>query len=171
MVWIGLIWLGKGPVEGSCEHGNESSVSIKCWEVLELLHNWKLLKKCTAPWVCEWVSACASLRDRYLYRLCIDKCVSYNAVSEKVPEAQSGPSVVWSLTLLKYSNIHPHCADKLQRHSARNNSDILNSRHVRSLFVVRSVICPSDVWWHRCSYTKLSTLNRVVINKQKHEKI
>jgi hypothetical protein len=24
-----------GPVEGSCEHGNEPSGSIKCWEVLE----------------------------------------------------------------------------------------------------------------------------------------
>jgi hypothetical protein len=26
-------------VEGSCEHGNEPSGSIKYWEVLELLHN------------------------------------------------------------------------------------------------------------------------------------
>jgi hypothetical protein len=26
---------GYGPVEGSCEHGNEPSGSIKCWEVLE----------------------------------------------------------------------------------------------------------------------------------------
>jgi hypothetical protein len=26
---------GQGPVEGSCEHGNEPSGSIKCWEVLE----------------------------------------------------------------------------------------------------------------------------------------
>jgi hypothetical protein len=24
-----------GPVEGSCEHGNEPSVSIKCWHFLE----------------------------------------------------------------------------------------------------------------------------------------
>jgi hypothetical protein len=24
-----------GPVEGSCEHGNEPSGSVKCWEVLE----------------------------------------------------------------------------------------------------------------------------------------
>jgi hypothetical protein len=31
-------------VEGSCEHGNETSGSIKCWEVLEWLHNWQLLK-------------------------------------------------------------------------------------------------------------------------------
>jgi hypothetical protein len=26
---------GYGPVEGSCEHSNEPSGSIKCWEVLE----------------------------------------------------------------------------------------------------------------------------------------
>jgi hypothetical protein len=25
----------RDPVEGSCEHDNEPSVSIKCWEVLE----------------------------------------------------------------------------------------------------------------------------------------
>jgi hypothetical protein len=40
---------GWGPVEGSCEHGNEPSGSIKCWEVLEWLHNWQLLKKGSAP--------------------------------------------------------------------------------------------------------------------------
>jgi hypothetical protein len=32
-------------VEGSCEHGNEPSGSIKCWEVLEWLRDWRLLKK------------------------------------------------------------------------------------------------------------------------------
>jgi hypothetical protein len=26
---------GYGPVEGSCEHGNETSSSINCWEVVE----------------------------------------------------------------------------------------------------------------------------------------
>jgi hypothetical protein len=35
-------------VEGSCEHGIEPSGSIKCWEVLEWLHNWRLLKKGSA---------------------------------------------------------------------------------------------------------------------------
>jgi hypothetical protein len=47
MGWYGFDWCGSGyePVEGSCEHGNESSSSIKCWEVLEWLHNWQLLKK------------------------------------------------------------------------------------------------------------------------------
>jgi hypothetical protein len=36
-------------VEGICEHGDEPSNSIKYWEVLELLHNWRLLKKGPAP--------------------------------------------------------------------------------------------------------------------------
>jgi hypothetical protein len=36
-------------VEGSCEHGIEPSGSIKCWEVLEGQHNWRLLKKGSAP--------------------------------------------------------------------------------------------------------------------------
>jgi hypothetical protein len=35
-------------VEGSCEHGNETSGSIK-QEVLEQLHNLRLLKKGSAP--------------------------------------------------------------------------------------------------------------------------
>jgi hypothetical protein len=41
--------LREGPVNGSCEHGNEPSSSIKYWEVLELLHNCRLLKKDSAP--------------------------------------------------------------------------------------------------------------------------
>jgi hypothetical protein len=45
--WIDLAQ-DKGPVEGSCEHGNEPSGSINCWEVLEWLHNWRLLKKGSA---------------------------------------------------------------------------------------------------------------------------
>jgi hypothetical protein len=54
MWWIGLIWLRIGTVEGSYEHGNEPLGSIECWEVLELLHNWPLFKKGSAPWVsCE----------------------------------------------------------------------------------------------------------------------
>jgi hypothetical protein len=32
-------------VEGSCEHGNEPSGSIKCWEILKKLSDWWLLKK------------------------------------------------------------------------------------------------------------------------------
>jgi hypothetical protein len=30
----------QGPVEGSCEHGDEPSGSFKCWEVREWLHKW-----------------------------------------------------------------------------------------------------------------------------------
>jgi hypothetical protein len=36
-------------VEGSCEHGNEPSGSIKRSEVLEWLYNWQLLTKGSAP--------------------------------------------------------------------------------------------------------------------------
>jgi hypothetical protein len=43
-----VVWTGT--VEGSCEHGNEPSNSIKCWDVLEQLHNWRLLKKASSPW-------------------------------------------------------------------------------------------------------------------------
>jgi hypothetical protein len=51
MGWYGLdpSGSGYGPVEGSCEHGDEPSSSMKCWAVLEWLHNWQLLKKGSAP--------------------------------------------------------------------------------------------------------------------------
>jgi hypothetical protein len=46
-----------GLVEGPCEHGNEPSGSIKCWEILECLPNWRLLKKASAPWsTLQWRS-------------------------------------------------------------------------------------------------------------------
>jgi hypothetical protein len=32
-------------VEGSCVHGDESLGSIKCWELVELLSDWQLLRK------------------------------------------------------------------------------------------------------------------------------
>jgi hypothetical protein len=41
-------------VEGSCKHGDETSGSIKCWEVLEWLHNWQLLRKGSAPSVSKY---------------------------------------------------------------------------------------------------------------------
>jgi hypothetical protein len=53
MDWIGL---GQDRMEGSCGYGNEPPGSIKCWEVLEYLHSWRLLKKGSALWVSEWVS-------------------------------------------------------------------------------------------------------------------
>jgi hypothetical protein len=40
--WDGVDWINMaqdGPVEGSCGHGIEPSGSIKCWGVLEELHN------------------------------------------------------------------------------------------------------------------------------------
>jgi hypothetical protein len=36
-------------VAGSCEHGNEPSGSIKCWEILGQLSNQWLLKKDSVP--------------------------------------------------------------------------------------------------------------------------
>jgi hypothetical protein len=41
---------GKGPVVGSFKHINESVGSIKCWEILELISDWQLLKKDSAIW-------------------------------------------------------------------------------------------------------------------------
>jgi hypothetical protein len=35
---------GLGPVEGSCEHGDEPSGSIEYWNILEQLNNWRLLE-------------------------------------------------------------------------------------------------------------------------------
>jgi hypothetical protein len=39
IAWDGMDWIDlaqyKTPVEGPCEHGNEPSGSIKCWEILE----------------------------------------------------------------------------------------------------------------------------------------
>jgi hypothetical protein len=37
-------------VEGSCEHGNELSVSMKRWDILEQLSKRWLLKKDPVPW-------------------------------------------------------------------------------------------------------------------------
>jgi hypothetical protein len=51
--WDGIEWIDlahdKRPVEGSHEHNNEPSGSIKCLEFLEWLHNWQLLKKGSTP--------------------------------------------------------------------------------------------------------------------------
>jgi hypothetical protein len=51
MTWYGLNRSGseQRPVEGPCEHGNEPSGSIKCWDLFEWLNNWLLLKKGSAP--------------------------------------------------------------------------------------------------------------------------
>jgi hypothetical protein len=34
---------------GSCEQGNKTSTSMKYLEIFEQLHNWRLLKKGSAP--------------------------------------------------------------------------------------------------------------------------
>jgi hypothetical protein len=56
MEWIGWIWLRIGTSgEGSCEHSIEPSGSVKCSETLEGLHNWRLLKKGSAPQVSKFI--------------------------------------------------------------------------------------------------------------------
>jgi hypothetical protein len=51
--WDGVDWINlaqeRDQWRGSCEHGNEPLGSIKCWEILEWLHNWRLLRKSSAP--------------------------------------------------------------------------------------------------------------------------
>jgi hypothetical protein len=49
MDWIDVTQEGDHRREGSCEHNIEPSGSMKCWEVLEWLHKWRLLKKGSAP--------------------------------------------------------------------------------------------------------------------------
>jgi hypothetical protein len=50
--WGCMDWIDLGQdrdkVEGSCEHVNAHSGSMKCWEVLEYLRDWRLLKKGSA---------------------------------------------------------------------------------------------------------------------------
>jgi hypothetical protein len=42
-------WIDLAQGRDQCEHGNEPLGSIKCWEVFEWLHNWRFLKKRSAP--------------------------------------------------------------------------------------------------------------------------
>jgi hypothetical protein len=53
MGWCGVDWIDlaqeRDQLEGSCECGDDPSGSIKYWEVLEWLHNWRLLKEGSAP--------------------------------------------------------------------------------------------------------------------------
>lgn len=37
-------------MEESCGHSDEFLCSIKCWELLDQVHNWQLLKVSLAPW-------------------------------------------------------------------------------------------------------------------------
>jgi hypothetical protein len=50
--WDGMDWIDLAEDRDqwrACEHSNEPLGSIKCWEVLEWLHNRQLLKKGSAP--------------------------------------------------------------------------------------------------------------------------
>jgi hypothetical protein len=49
VAWAGSIWLRIGASRGFCEHGNEPSGSVNCWEVLEELHYWRFLMKGSDP--------------------------------------------------------------------------------------------------------------------------
>jgi hypothetical protein len=51
-VWTGLVWvrIGTGGVESSCELGNESWSSVKCWKTIKWLHKWWPLEYCSAPY-------------------------------------------------------------------------------------------------------------------------
>jgi hypothetical protein len=50
--WGGMDWidLAEDRDQWRGEYGNEPSGSINCWEVLEWLYNWQLVKKRSAPW-------------------------------------------------------------------------------------------------------------------------
>jgi hypothetical protein len=52
-------------VEGSFEHGNEPSGSITRWKILELLRNWRLLRKGSAPW--SYLVTCPTFSTGRLY--------------------------------------------------------------------------------------------------------
>jgi hypothetical protein len=39
---MGDVDTGQAPVQGSNEHGGDSSGSVKCWEILEQLSEWRL---------------------------------------------------------------------------------------------------------------------------------
>jgi hypothetical protein len=45
---LNLSGSGVGPVEDICEHGNELSGSIKFWEIIKWLRDWRILKKDSA---------------------------------------------------------------------------------------------------------------------------
>jgi hypothetical protein len=52
MGWYALDASGSGQelAASFCEHGNEHTGSIKCWEILEQLSDWWFLKKDSDPW-------------------------------------------------------------------------------------------------------------------------
>jgi hypothetical protein len=52
IAWDGVDWIDLAQDRDQWRglvNTDEPSGSTKCWEVLEWLHNWQLLKKCSAP--------------------------------------------------------------------------------------------------------------------------
>jgi hypothetical protein len=73
---IGLVqeW---GELEGSCEHGNELSGSIKCWEIFEQLHNWWRYKTGLSLSGVSWYIQryrCHTTQRHKLSNLCLVQC-------------------------------------------------------------------------------------------------
>jgi hypothetical protein len=63
MVWIGLLWLRIGTSGGLSWTRYWIFGFHKCWEVLEWLHNWRLLKNGSAPWVSKYMEGVQSHCD------------------------------------------------------------------------------------------------------------
>jgi hypothetical protein len=113
MGWCGLDWSGsgEGPVEGACEHGNEPSGSIKCWEILEYLRNWRLLKEGSAQW--SWlVTFCFCLVgggevSNFLIKMyVVDIQIYVNYILNIEPNYSSyefALKIVWNITGVKLS--------------------------------------------------------------------
>jgi hypothetical protein len=78
-------------MSGICEHGNVISGSIKCMEILDLVRNYKLVKKCSAPWVGHSVKSVhkmLSCNIIHFYTSCssaVRQCVAATAGTGHVP--------------------------------------------------------------------------------------
>jgi hypothetical protein len=90
-------------VDGSCELGTEPSGSIKCWDVLEWFHNWRL-KKGSAP---------------RLSKVCHDRIF---------PSPMAGSASLNVLRLTQFLCLNPECVlflfgETLSRVCARNGAE------------------------------------------------
>jgi hypothetical protein len=63
LVWTGLLWFRIAT--SSCGQGSESSGSVKCWEVLEQLHNWRPFELSSAPWSELLIRSSVRLTNRF----------------------------------------------------------------------------------------------------------
>jgi hypothetical protein len=76
-------------VEGSCEHGDEPSGFVKCWEFLEWLHNWRLLKKGWGPEVKKKISlVCEAIDSEATAALLCQPRVIVKMIVEKQMECR-----------------------------------------------------------------------------------